>query len=162
MAEYTMPSEASQEDIATLNGNLASKVNTSDIANNLTTTASGKVLDARQGKALNDKIPTSVTFYGTAATGVTATNLSGRAYGKVCSLNIHVKRSSSASGWTTVATLPSEYKPAIQKFGLLADDDSFSGGSGSVGEVRVTTDGEIQIFSPSSHTYWGGITYVCK
>lgn len=31
------------------------KVNTSDIANNLTTTTSGKVLDARQGKALNDK-----------------------------------------------------------------------------------------------------------
>lgn len=35
---------------------LTSKVNTSDIANNLTTTDSGKVLDARQGKALNDAL----------------------------------------------------------------------------------------------------------
>ena len=32
------------------------KVNTSDIANNLTTTASGKILDARQGKALKDYV----------------------------------------------------------------------------------------------------------
>lgn len=39
----------------------ASKVNKSDIANNVTTTAEGKVLDARQGKALQDgKTDTSV------------------------------------------------------------------------------------------------------
>ena len=34
----------------------ASKVNKSDIANNVTTTTAGKVLDARQGKALQDDI----------------------------------------------------------------------------------------------------------
>lgn len=37
---------------------LSSKVNVSDIVNNLTTTAANKALDARQGKALNDKITT--------------------------------------------------------------------------------------------------------
>ena len=36
------------------------KVNTSDIANNLTTTTAGKVLDARQGKALSDQIASLV------------------------------------------------------------------------------------------------------
>lgn len=41
---------------AALNSALTNKVNTSDIANNLTTTASGKVLDARQGKVLNDNV----------------------------------------------------------------------------------------------------------
>lgn len=40
----------------TLETDLGNKVNTSDIANNLTTTTAGKVLDARQGKALNDSI----------------------------------------------------------------------------------------------------------
>ena len=35
---------------------------TSDIANNLTTTASGKVLDARQGKALADLIGDAITY----------------------------------------------------------------------------------------------------
>jgi len=38
----------------TLETALGNKVNTSAIANNLTTTTAGKVLDARQGKALND------------------------------------------------------------------------------------------------------------
>ena len=38
------------------------KVNTSDIVNNLTTTASGKVLDARQGKALADLIGDAITY----------------------------------------------------------------------------------------------------
>ena len=40
----------------TLETSLGNKVNTSDIANNLTTTTAGKVLDATQGKALNDSI----------------------------------------------------------------------------------------------------------
>lgn len=40
----------------TLETALDSKINTSDIANNLTTTTAGKVLDATQGKILNDNI----------------------------------------------------------------------------------------------------------
>lgn len=43
-------------DVTNLQSNLNAKVNTSDIVNNLTTTASGKVLDARQGKALKDYV----------------------------------------------------------------------------------------------------------
>lgn len=42
------------------------------VANNLTTTSSGKVLDARQGKALNDKI----TAIGTVTTGTNTTTTS--------------------------------------------------------------------------------------
>jgi hypothetical protein len=41
---------------------LDAKVNTSDIANNLTTTTAGKVLDARQGKALADLIGEAITY----------------------------------------------------------------------------------------------------
>ena len=40
----------------TLEQSIAGKLGTSDIANNLTTTISGKVLDATQGKILNDNI----------------------------------------------------------------------------------------------------------
>lgn len=43
-------------DVTNLQSSLDNKVNTSDIANNLTTTTSGKVLDARQGKALKDYV----------------------------------------------------------------------------------------------------------
>ena len=41
---------------------ISSMLTTSDIANNLTTTASGKVLDARQGKALSDLIGDAITY----------------------------------------------------------------------------------------------------
>lgn len=46
--------------ITTIGHNLQNKINTSDIANNLTTTTAGKVLDARQGKILSDSIITSI------------------------------------------------------------------------------------------------------
>lgn len=42
--------------INNLTQSIGQKLNISDIANNLTTTASGKALDARQGKALNDAL----------------------------------------------------------------------------------------------------------
>lgn len=53
------------KDFFASNTALTTKVNTSDIANNLTTTASGKVLDARQGKALNDTMAFKVVSNGT-------------------------------------------------------------------------------------------------
>ena len=49
-------------DVANLQTSLDAKVNTSDIANNLTTTTSGKVLDARQGKALADLIGDAIQY----------------------------------------------------------------------------------------------------
>lgn len=49
-------------DVTNLQTNLNGKINTSDIANNLTTTSSGKVLDARQGKALADLIGDAITY----------------------------------------------------------------------------------------------------
>ena len=51
---------------ATINTNidtaLGNKVNTSDIADNLTTDSSTKVLSAKQGKALNDMIGSAITY----------------------------------------------------------------------------------------------------
>ena len=41
---------------------ISGMLTTSDIANNLTTTASGKVLDARQGKVLADLIGDAITY----------------------------------------------------------------------------------------------------
>ena len=49
-------------DVTNLQTNLNGKINTSNIANNLTTTSSGKVLDARQGKALADLIGGAIQY----------------------------------------------------------------------------------------------------
>lgn len=57
---------------------LGAKVNTSDIVDNLTTTVAGKVLDARQGKALSDAITqstASVAWLPNPQTTLTNTNL---------------------------------------------------------------------------------------
>lgn len=43
-------------EIREIQDELSSKVDVSDVANNLTTTAEGSVLDARQGKTLNDDL----------------------------------------------------------------------------------------------------------
>lgn len=53
----TIPTEADWKTINYINDiNLSSLLSRSDVANNLTTTASGKMLDARQGKVLADAI----------------------------------------------------------------------------------------------------------
>ena len=57
--------------LQTLTNEVNGKVSTSNIANNLTTTASGKVLDARQGKVLNSAIQTLTNFVGKKLTAQT-------------------------------------------------------------------------------------------
>ena len=56
VSDSNVPSEKLVKD------SLDGKVNTSDVVNNLTTTTAGKVLDARQGKALADLIGDAITY----------------------------------------------------------------------------------------------------
>jgi hypothetical protein len=49
-------------DVTNLQNKLLTKLDTSNIANNLTTTASGKILDARQGKILKDLIGDAIDY----------------------------------------------------------------------------------------------------
>lgn len=57
----TVPSWAKAPNKPTYTASEVGAVATTDVANNLTTTAAGKVLDARQGKALKDMIPTKTS-----------------------------------------------------------------------------------------------------
>ena len=56
VSDSNVPSEKLVKD------SLDGKVNTSDVVNNLTTTTVGKVLDARQGKALADLIGDAISY----------------------------------------------------------------------------------------------------
>lgn len=92
----------------------AKKINTSDIANNLTTTTSGKVLDATQGKILNDEI----------------TNKH-----KVTSIQV------TTSGWTADSTSQSGstlYKKSISLSHVYVDSPSIDIGAAS-GSALPTT-----------------------
>lgn len=106
------------------------KVDKTDIANNLTTTAAGKVLDARQGKALNDaelllheEIPDtvqSITFNGTTGNISTIT---------------HVRNG------TTIRT------------------DTFTFGTGVITEVRTLNTGEKLTIATNTTTLQTTVTY---
>lgn len=50
------------EALNNMENGIAAAVRTEDVANNLTTTAAGKVLDARQGKALSEAIQQSTAW----------------------------------------------------------------------------------------------------
>lgn len=105
----------------TLETALGNKVNTSDIANNLTTTTAGKVLDATQGKALNDSI---------SATNTAITNKH-----KVKSVQV------TTSGWTADTTSQSGttlYKKSIRLNHVYVDNPSVDIGAAS-GSALPTT-----------------------
>ena len=98
----------------TLEQSIADKLGTSDIANNLTTTTPGKVLDATQGKALNDSI---------SATNTAITNKH-----KVTSVQV------STSGWTSDTTSQSGstlYKKNISLSHVYVDSPSVDIGAAS-------------------------------
>lgn len=57
----TVPAWAKAATKPTYTASEVGAVSTSDVANNLTTTTAGKVLDARQGKALKDLVPTKTS-----------------------------------------------------------------------------------------------------
>lgn len=102
--------EAAFLTIGTLNTALALKVDKTDIANNLTTTDEGKVLDARQGKALSDGLAlktTRLTFNATIPT----------------------------SGWTLSDGL---YHVTVSVTGILATDEA--GGIAPVQTGTESTD----------------------
>ena len=74
---------------------LDNKVNVSDIANDLTTTTAGKVLDARQGKALADKLDATQSDIAIIIEGNQTTHTGGAAVGEYV-----IVRSSTISGIT--------------------------------------------------------------
>lgn len=68
---------------------VATKLNAANVVNNLTTTASGYALDARQGKALNDVVDTVITVSTIERHQTNTTNASvyGRRVGRMVQIN---------------------------------------------------------------------------
>ena len=121
------------------------------IANNLTTTTEGKVLDARQGKALNDafitsSIVSSPVSWTTAAGSSNDRGCTLTKWGQVRQINMYFTPSSAGSGWTTIATLTSGNRPKDSdcRVLLLNTTDSI------VKTAKITSSGNIQILSPEA------------
>lgn len=96
-ADYRLMTDATGQRIAEALEDMYSgeNVKTTDIANNLTTTNEGKVLDARQGKALNDKINATQSDIAIIIEGNQTTHTGGAAVGEYVKV-----RNSTISGIT--------------------------------------------------------------
>lgn len=118
-----------------------------DVANDLVTTAAGLVLDARQGKALDDKIASLNSRTTTEIHSLTLSSVQNctvnacRAYtvGNVCALYLEVKINTNMTAGSeyVLGTLPSGYTPAgIGSIGSSGTTGTILG-SGSV-RIRPT------------------------
>lgn len=146
-------------------GQLNSKLDASNVVNNLTTTTEGYALDARQGKALSDLISTIST--GTLSTsgqsGIDSASITIKKVGKMVQVSgeIKIKYRGSDQGNTTVCagTIPSGYRPLAESY--LAGRSVVDGSDYSSVHVRVGTDGKIYCTSvttgKSPYVYFQGI-----
>lgn len=68
------------------------------------------------------------------------------------------------SGWVTVLTLPNNVIPKWEQNGYLSNDTDYSTTEGGqVFQVKVKTNGDIQVYKPqASKKMWGGITFICN
>ena len=84
--------------------------------------------------------------------------------GKIAILQVNtLKKSSAATGWQTFATLPNGLKPKERILWVFVDDSTYSSGSGKIAEVRLNTDGTMQVYGPqTTSSYWGGFVYIIE
>lgn len=81
---------------------VATKLNAANVVNNLTTTASGYALDARQGKAINDKFASQEITVTSAASNVKITSQSVRRNGSIVSGSIELTIQSTIPAWAVL------------------------------------------------------------
>ena len=100
------------------------------------------------------------TFSGTCNTnGWTDSGRAVYAVGHIGFINVNnLKRSAASGGWSTALTLPSGITCKATTYGYFANDST----SSSIVEVKVNTDGAIQVYSPAANVpYWGCIIFPC-
>lgn len=105
---------------------LGSKINTNDIVNNLTETTPGKVLDATQGKALNDKHKVTSKQVDTSGWTTDTTSQSGTTlYKKTINLNhVYVDSPSVDIGAASGSVLPTTAQQTAYDLLLYVTADS--------------------------------------
>lgn len=139
------------------------------LANNLTTTASGKALDARQGKTLKDLVDTNTTV--TSVTGaitwessaVTAANCTANVYkmGKLRMVKLVIYIKSAISSFTKIGSVSSGNRPGTDVYSI-ATTISASGQQQDM--IQFRANGDIRMShaaasSSDSTSYYVTILY---
>lgn len=134
-----------------IKNSLASKLNTANIVNNLLTTAAGYALDARQGKALDDKI---TALNGKSTKDVTATinglscNISLAKVGKMVFCKISASGGITANQASASNVIPSEYRPCFSAILTAKNVTAASYGTNhSTTRYIIKSDGTVEMLS---------------
>ena len=117
---------------------VATKLNASNVVNNLTTTSEGYALDARQGKVLNDKFNvTSGTFTMTGLTGSCNWSRSGNV---VTFTLINCAPTTAMASGSVLNFGTSSYRAVYNTYGLIFDNTN-----ANVSVFDILNDGTLQI-----------------
>ena len=131
-----------EEKVTALNNLISQKVDTSTVVNNLLTTEAGFVLDARQGKTLNDSISelssklseeeliqdglSVCTDVHAAVSGGSPKEVTFYRYGKTVNMRLNIHFSASIAQYGTLFRLPSELLPKIPQLFINNNGNVFS------------------------------------
>ena len=134
---------------------VATKLNVANVINNLTTTASGYALDARQGKVLNDKFDgstqsatTNVLSLGNVDTGVV------RKRGNVVQLYCRTWSNGSfvsIANNTTLFTVPAAFRPSYAVYGFASANTSLGSDSNVI--IQIDTNGNVKTMSSREYSF---------
>lgn len=114
-----------------------SRLSTSNVLNNVTTTNSGYALDARQGKALQDQI--TQLSSNLSVTNSSVSNIKYVKYGNIVQISYSQTLSTTSGSWTTLGTLPSGYRPKIETYITVSM-------ATNAGWIRITTGGIVSYY----------------
>lgn len=126
---------------------VATKFNIANVINNLTTTASGYALDARQGHALDARVAkiegSSDTSYSNSTYLNSTINFSRT--GNLCTLNYAASTTyiGAMTMWAPLFTIAEEYRPRTVFFTLFTDLTTTYSLA-----IQVTSGGAVQLFAP--------------
>lgn len=127
---------------------VATKLNAANVVNNLTTTASGYALDARQGKALNDKLtPQRIEITNTAGANVSIRGCVVHTMGKIVQVDAYFDVSATLSNNATIIQFGSNLPRPVSIYAIGAAR-SLSG---------ATAIFSIEGVAPNCIKAWGSI-----
>lgn len=128
---------------------VATKLNAANVVNNLTTTSSGYALDARQGKALNDKLTVSTSIL-----SVSYGTLKIRRAGNIVAYQWNGNATVPPSAATNIGTIDANFRPADNIFIAIKL------GNNNSGYCQVGADGIVTLAALGSAWSVGNGAYL--
>ena len=136
----------------------------SPVYDGLDSTSETDALSANQGRVLNSKFTSSYNQITTFESSWSATTVQVQHNSIVGNVRVNgLKRSATANGWVTAFQLPEGMRslPFDNQYGYFSNDSGMSAGVTNVVQVRVTQDGNVQVYAPQANmVLWGSITII--